>query len=60
MKQKGMTVADTAARIAEVCGRKFTERTITNWLNSGKLKGAKIGGVWFVSASALRVFLSKF
>jgi excisionase family DNA binding protein len=35
-----------------------TERTLHNYIKSGKLKGQKIGGKWQISESNLQKFLN--
>ncbi|HKM08169.1 MAG TPA: helix-turn-helix domain-containing protein [Sphaerochaeta sp.] len=37
---------------------KVTERTMHNYIKSGKLKGQKIGGRWQISESNLHKFLN--
>jgi len=37
---------------------KVTERTLHNYIKSGKLKGQKIGGKWQISESNLRKFVN--
>jgi excisionase family DNA binding protein len=35
-----------------------TERTLHNYIKSGKMKGQKIGGKWQISESNLRKFVN--
>jgi excisionase family DNA binding protein len=37
---------------------KVTERTLHNYIKSGKLKGQKIGGKWQISETNLHKFLN--
>lgn len=37
---------------------KVTERTLHNYIKSGKLKGQKIGGRWQISEANLQKFLN--
>ena len=37
---------------------KVTQRTLYNYIKAGKLKAAKIGGVWKVTEDNLRAFMT--
>jgi excisionase family DNA binding protein len=51
---------DDLLTIKEVAQRlKMNERTIKNWLRSGRLKGLKAGRKWRVRASDLESFLER-
>lgn len=36
-----------------------TQRTLYNWIDSGKLKAVKVGRVWRVTEDALQEFLTQ-
>jgi len=41
--------------VAEILG--FKEKTVREWLRTGKLKGKKVGRVWRIKESDLEEFL---
>lgn len=49
---KMFSLRDLAERL------KVTERTMHNYIKSGKLKGQKIGGRWLISENNLHKFLN--